>query len=160
MLMKDFKNQIQESKFYFKISFQLQLLFRNRIIDSNIEKVNRIMEGKLSMANSFVHPSRSRLKIDSTHHFTRHHHPHRQCDSVSSVLSGQCCVQSVATSVRWTVRLPLLALIILLLATSGSFVDALKRRSPLHSDVIEEVEAKRLEKLIQEQDFIAVFFCK
>ena len=38
--------------------------------------------------------------------------------------------------------------------------EALKRRSPLHSDVIEEVEAKRLEKLIQETDFIAVLFCK
>lgn len=46
------------------------------------------------------------------------------------------------------------------LATSVNSVDALKRKSPLHSDVIEEVEAKRLEKLIQETDFIAVFFCK
>ena len=50
--------------------------------------------------------------------------------------------------------------IVLLFANSGHGVDALKRRSPLHSNVIEEVEAKRLEKLIQEQDFIAVFFCE
>lgn len=41
-----------------------------------------------------------------------------------------------------------------------AMVEALKRRSPLHSDVIEEVEAKRLDNLIQEQDYIAVFFCK
>ncbi|KAH7644929.1 thioredoxin-like protein 1 [Dermatophagoides farinae] len=39
-----------------------------------------------------------------------------------------------------------------------AMVEALKRRSPLHSDVIEEVEAKRLDGLIQEQDYIAVFF--
>lgn len=49
---------------------------------------------------------------------------------------------------------------IFLLLGSTSSVDGLKRKSPLHSDVIEEVEAKRLDKLIQEQNFIAVLFCK
>ena len=49
---------------------------------------------------------------------------------------------------------------IALVSTVSTSADALKRRSPLHSDVIEEVEAKRLQKLIQEQDYIAVFFCE
>ncbi|XP_054164277.1 uncharacterized protein LOC128961959 isoform X2 [Oppia nitens] len=48
-------------------------------------------------------------------------------------------------------------LLIWILCTSGS-IDTIKRKSPLHSDFIEEVEAKRLEKLLDEQDFIAVFF--
>ncbi|KAJ6215940.1 hypothetical protein RDWZM_010440 [Blomia tropicalis] len=53
-----------------------------------------------------------------------------------------------------------LAFFLLLVSFTFTFgtADALKRRSPLHSDVIEEVEAKRLDKLIQETDFIAVFF--
>ncbi len=51
-------------------------------------------------------------------------------------------------------------LFLLVLSSLLTPIEALKRRSPLHSDVIEEVEAKRLEKLIQETDFIAVLFCK
>ncbi len=50
--------------------------------------------------------------------------------------------------------------IIVLFSLCLTSINAIKRKSPLHSDVIEEVEAKRLEKLIDETDFIAVFFCK
>ncbi len=51
-------------------------------------------------------------------------------------------------------------LILLLFSLCLTSINAIKRKSPLHSDVIEEVEAKRLERLLDETDFIAVFFCK
>ena len=54
-------------------------------------------------------------------------------------------------------RLTLILVCLLLIQWSA---DAIKRKNPLHSDVIEEVEAKRLDQLLDEQDFIAVFFCK
>ena len=57
-------------------------------------------------------------------------------------------------------RLKRLTLIVLYLLLIDSNAEAIKRKSPLHSDVIEEVEAKRLDSLLDEQDFIAVFFCK
>jgi len=50
--------------------------------------------------------------------------------------------------------------ILVLFSLCLTSINAIKRKSPLHSDVIEEVEAKRLEKLLDETDFIAVFFCK
>jgi len=57
-------------------------------------------------------------------------------------------------------RILTISLLWILCTTQWDVSDAIKRKSPLHSDVIEEVEAKRLEKLLDEQDFIAVFFCK
>ncbi|KAF7496675.1 Protein disulfide-isomerase A5 [Sarcoptes scabiei] len=53
-----------------------------------------------------------------------------------------------------------LSVVFLAIIPSDGFVEveALKRRSPLHSDIIEEVEARRLDTLVQEVDYLAVFF--
>jgi len=42
-------------------------------------------------------------------------------------------------------------------------VDCAKKQPPkpvLHSDVIEEVDTKQLEKLLEQTEYIAVLFCK
>ena len=54
----------------------------------------------------------------------------------------------------------ILTIILFTVLCVNPYTEGIKRKSPLHSDVIEEVEAKRLETLLNEQDFIAVFFCK
>lgn len=50
-------------------------------------------------------------------------------------------------------------LIFILLLCITSIHSRVKRRLRLHSDVIEEVETKRLERLLDDLDYIAVIFC-
>lgn len=86
--------------------------------------------------------------------------------AVASPLKSSSSSSSSSGRVTWrpitSAMTPLLLILLFAFFTSSlvSPTEALKRRSPLHSEVIEEVEAKRLDKLIQETEFIAVLFCK
>lgn len=50
--------------------------------------------------------------------------------------------------------------VIIYLCSSINLTSARQRKPVLHSDVIEEVDVKKLEQLIQDTEYIAVFFCK